>query len=119
MSDLILVPAADCEGAFRLASDWSIKINGKLWVVPKGTLTNGASIPSYLKPFFKPFHPHYTEASVLHDYLTGEWDGKPKVDWGEAANVMGQVMEANGSPNFKVWLFKASLLVYGKTSGKY
>jgi len=119
MQELVLVPAADLKGAFRLASDWHIKVNGKLWIVPAGTLTNGASIPSYLRVFFKPFHPHYTEASVLHDYLTGEWDGKPKVGWGEATNIMGQVMEANGSPQWKVTLFKASLLVYGLHTGRY
>ena len=114
-----LVPVLGSEGIFKVVEDFTIKVNGREWKVPAGTLTNGCSIPKPIRWMFPAFHPHYTEACVLHDLLTGEWTRKPLVDWGEATNILGTVMRGNGAPTWKVFVFKAALGVYGKLSGRF
>jgi len=43
----------------------------KKWEVPPGTITNGASIPSWLwTPIGSPYVGKYRRAAVLHDYYT-------------------------------------------------
>ena len=115
---LKLTPASK-GGVFFVVEDYTLEVNGVSWLIPAGTKTNGASIPRPLRWLLPAFHPHYTEASVLHDLLVGEWTGKPLVCWGEAANLMATVMRGSEAPEWKVRAFKLSLLMYGKVADKY
>jgi hypothetical protein len=56
---------------FRLVEDYAyVAADGRKWVVPKGTVVNGASIP---KAFWSvvggPWSGEYRNATVLHDYM--------------------------------------------------
>ena len=119
MTELKLTPMEGGQGVFLVVDDYTIRVNGRDWLIPAGTMTNGCSIPRPVRWLFPAFHSHYTEACVLHDLLIGEWTGKPLVGWGEAANIMATVMRGNGAPLWKVWSFKGALMVYGKVSEKY
>lgn len=59
------------ERYFRLSEPFSyIDLRRIRWTVPKGYVTNGASVPERLQPFgLAPLHGEYVNASVLHDYL--------------------------------------------------
>lgn len=55
-----------------------ILIDGQPLVIPRGFLTDGASVPRFLWPILPPFGP-YNKASLLHDYLykTGKINRAP------------------------------------------
>lgn len=46
-----------------------IKVSGKTWYVPRGFVTDGASVPRSLWRIATPMTGAHTEAAVLHDWL--------------------------------------------------
>lgn len=56
------------KGKYVLAQDYCYSINGYVITVPKGFLTDLASVPLGLRLFF-PKDGEYTPAAVVHDYL--------------------------------------------------
>lgn len=59
------------EEKYELAEDYIYSINGYCITVPKGFLTDLASIPLPFRIFF-PKDGDYTPAAVVHDYLYSE-----------------------------------------------
>lgn len=54
----------------KLVQDYVYEVNGYRITVPKGFITDGASVPDILKPIYNPFG-RYFPAAVIHDYLYG------------------------------------------------
>lgn len=57
------------EFGYQLKEPMTIYINGKLLKVPKGFVTDLASIPRIFWSFDSPFNGKYMSAAILHDYL--------------------------------------------------
>lgn len=53
---------------FRLTKNFYVRHKGSLYIIPKGFLTDFASVPRALWPIFPP-HGKYTRAAVFHDWL--------------------------------------------------
>lgn len=66
----ILQPTGDGRN-MRLIEDFSYTdANGAMWTAPKGTLTDGASIPTALWSIIgSPFTGKYLNAAIIHDLL--------------------------------------------------
>lgn len=54
--------------SFRSSEDLSGQHGIYMWTAPKGTETDGASIPKILWTFGHPFEAPYRAAAVIHDY---------------------------------------------------
>lgn len=65
-SPLLLEPYGDRK--WILKEEYVYEINGYYLKVPKGFITDLASVPRVLWVFFPPYG-KYTEAAVVHDYL--------------------------------------------------
>jgi len=56
-----------------LEDDYIYSINGFLITVPKGFITDGASIPKSLQWIYEPFG-EYIKGAVIHDYLYSKYN---------------------------------------------
>lgn len=55
-------------GDFELCNDMVVRVNERFHIVPQGFVTDLASIPRILWPFFSPSDYEAIGASVLHDW---------------------------------------------------
>ena len=69
---------------------------GKTIVVPKGFVSDGASVPRALWNVYPPFG-KYLEAAIVHDYycVLGE-KGESPIDYKDAAEVFKEAMKVCG-----------------------
>ena len=57
-------------GHYRLRKTWTVELDGRRWVIPKGYSTNGITAPSYLKKSLGDgVEFRETWAAVFHDWL--------------------------------------------------
>ena len=61
------------DGKCILEADYIYSINGFLITVPKGFITDGASIPKSLQWIYDPFG-KYIKGAVIHDYLYSKYN---------------------------------------------
>ena len=52
---------------WELRRDWKYTLDGAEYVIPEGFLTNGATIPSFLRIFLSPVGSMFI-GSIVHDY---------------------------------------------------
>lgn len=83
---------------------------GLLWQVHQGDITNGASIPSILKPIVgQSFQETYLKAAVLHDVYCVS-----KVrSWQQTARMFYQAMTTNGVPWYKAYPMYLAVVSFG------
>ena len=61
------------DGKCILEADYTYSINGFLITVPKGFITDGASIPKSLQWIYDPYG-KYIKGAVIHDYLYSKYN---------------------------------------------
>lgn len=85
--------------SLRVLSDFGyVGPMGKRWMVPRGTIVNGASIPRALWPLAgSPWVGFHRNASVIHDYF---WVVRSRT-WQETHTVFYQAMRASGASSFE------------------
>lgn len=77
--------------------------------VPTGTRFNGLSSPRLFWRFCQPYEGVTREASVVHDYITGdEW-----ISWGRGAWIFYHAMRAGGAGPVTAWLRWAAVAWVG------
>jgi len=80
--------------------------------VPKGFLTDGASVPSFAwRLTYPPRHPRVIEAAVLHDYLYATHAGG--VTRLQADQIFYAVLLAEGATRWKARLMYAGVRIGG------
>lgn len=52
-----------------VTENWKVVVDGVLYFVPKGFVTDGASCPRFLTPIVAPMSGPFGEAGVFHDFL--------------------------------------------------
>ena len=69
---------------------------GKIIVVPKGFVSDGASVPRALWSLYPPFG-RYLEAAIVHDWfcVLGQKEASP-IDYRDAAKVFKEAMKVCG-----------------------
>jgi len=68
ISELISASIPPKHRTFRLTEDFTVKINGTTYLVPKGFVSDGASVPRIFWSII-PRDGVYTPAAVMHDWL--------------------------------------------------
>lgn len=134
------------DGKFLLVEDfkyvfpWTSEEDGMVQFVriPRGFVTNFASVPSILRAFISPIDPDILIAAVVHDYLVNEFetegvgtpeiyrkiytdDGDVKIHidrdvyWNKAIYIMRQIMEHEyNAPKWKQFSVYSAVRTYGR-----
>lgn len=102
------VEVQDCGRKYLLTKAFHVDYNRTMFIVPRGFVTDFASVPRGLWNIFPPFG-RYSKAAVLHDWLyqTG------KVARGEADRIFLECMKELGVPAWKRWAMYLGLRVGG------
>lgn len=95
----------------KLLEDFTYKDpSGNLWTVPKGTIVNGASIPSlFWTTFGSPFVGDYRYASVVHDYFCDQ----ETFPWKNVHRIFYYGILATGVSQIKAKLMYTAVYVAG------
>ncbi len=80
--------------------------------IPKGFVTDGASVPRTFWTFFPPVY-DYFGASVVHDYLLSI-----STDWKEAESEFKKYLKKDGIDGFRVVLMVNAVRIGGVLRGK-
>ncbi len=100
---------------WQLEEDLVYEGRADTFTVPKGTLTDFASIPSQLR-WFIPKYGRYNRAAVLHDWLIRE-QGSPPVGRADADGIFRRSMREIGVGFVRRWLMWAAVRVAARLEG--
>lgn len=97
-------------GRMRLVTPLVAHVNGRHVEVPKGFITDGASVPAIFWPVIShPLSPSSLRAAILHDYLCRERLLPSKaVHW-----AFYEALLADGCARVRAWLMWLAVLVFG------
>lgn len=92
--------------------------DGKIWVAPAGTITDGASIPSVVAGFFGgKLHSSFLFAAIVHDAYCGESNIHLPVyqteSWQATHQMFYHACLANGTSNVKAKVMYAGVRLGG------
>lgn len=97
---------------FTLAEDFVVWVDGYDYRVPKGYVTDKASIPSWLHWMFSPNYEPSLCASILHDYCYSHlYKSMPK--W-RADEMFRSVMLNQGASPLVAQIFYRAVRAFGK-----
>jgi len=68
---------------WQLLDDFKVKVDGVVIIVPKGFITNGASVPNAFWWLCPPIAGSFGEAAVVHDYMYfkgSKWSDREQAD---------------------------------------
>jgi hypothetical protein len=97
---------------------------GKLWIAPKGTKTDCASIPSVCLPFTgDPCNEQYRSAALIHDAYCGKANvgqaSYHQAPWPEVHRMFYEACLAGGTPDAKARLMYAAVYMFGPRNWTY
>ena len=93
---------------YRLTKNFYVRHGGKLYLIPKGFVTDFASVPRALWSIFPPFG-RYSKAAVFHDWLYRE----DIMDRDKADKAFLDCMEHLRVPPSQRWAMYAGLRLGG------
>lgn len=113
-SPLLLEPYGDRK--WILKEEYVYEINGYCLKVPKGFVTDLASVPRVLWVFFPPYG-KYTEAAVVHDYLYSEINDTG-INRELADKIFNHIMKELGVSFYKRNSMYRAVRTFGEASWK-
>lgn len=97
---------------FLVEEDFLFYINDLLHVVPKGFITDFASIPRAFWPLFNPIDPQYVAGALAHDFLYSSEIYTKQID----DLVFKSALEFNRVEQWRVWCMYNAVNWFGKKS---
>lgn len=96
-------------GHYRVRKPWTVRLNGRVWKVPKGYSSNGITAPSKIKASLGDGvdHPE-TWAAVFHDWLFTQ----PGVSRSMADRTFYELLLAYGVPEKKARMMYTTVSAY-------
>lgn len=112
MPKLVLLPG---DGKHhRLEGDWCVEYGGRSYAVPDGFVTDGASIPSFLRPICgDPNKAPRVYAALVHDWLYRR--GGDDEDRRVADSLYRDLQLRYGIPRYKAWIEYLALRLCGRS----
>lgn len=108
--DVLALEVLPARGRRVLASYRFFDPGGQLWLVPKGAVVDGASIPRALWSFIgSPFSGRYVGASVIHDYYCTTRERS----WQKTHRAFYDGMRAAGVPRIKAAIMYRAIWLGG------
>lgn len=116
VADLLVAPATSSMRRWKLMRDFPVHIRVGVRVqsvvVPKGFVTDFASVPRILHAVFPPMG-KYGAAALVHDYLRVETLVSPK----EADKLFYSIMVRHGVKSWKARIMYAAVRLYAILTG--
>ena len=101
-------------GRLALAKDWRITYRGDEYTVPKGFITDGASIPPWLQWLCgSPFEVPRMYAALVHDFLYS--GGDPEATRADADDIFRDLQISLGVPRWQAYVEWGALRLFGKS----
>lgn len=108
---LMYPPAKDGE-LWELAADWRLVYNGRLYKLPLGFKTDGASIPRFLwRLCGTPLDVPRLYAALVHDFLYS--GGDPEATRAEADAIYRDIQIVLGISRFNAYIEYCALRLFG------
>ena len=98
------------EFSYELNGPMAVSINGKVINVPKGFITDLATIPRIFWSFDSPFNGKYMSSAILHDYL---YACSPTYTRREADRILYSAMLSEGSSKWTANKFYFAVRIGG------
>ncbi|ATV68264.1 hypothetical protein CTM92_06320 [Fusobacterium pseudoperiodonticum] len=99
-------------GKFELVSDYIYQIENYVIKVPRGFITDYASIPRIFRPIVLPYGKH-SGASVVHDYLYSK-DCDLDIERKKADKIFLEILKEEGVNPILARLMYIAVRVFGK-----
>lgn len=87
-------------------------LSGKLIDIPKGFITDLASIPKMFRNIFNTYGKNYTRAAVIHDYLYAQ-GYKMGINRKQADEIFLEIMKERGVSIFKRQAMYRAVRLFG------
>lgn len=101
-------------GRLALARDWHIWYRGEWYSAPQGFVTDGASIPFWLRWLCgSPFEPPRMYAALLHDWLYS--GGDPEATRADADDLYRDMQISLGVPRWRAYTEWGALRLFGSS----
>lgn len=97
---------------FIMGSHYRYKVLGRLIDVPKGFITDLASVPKVFRNLVNAYGKNYTRAAVIHDYLYSVGH-KLGIDRKMADNIFLEIMKERGVSFLKRQLMYRMVRMFG------
>jgi hypothetical protein len=107
--EFIVRPEPDGRNLVMVESLTYVDTKGLSWIVPKGTKTDGASVPRFAWTLFPPFSGKYRIAAVVHDRYCQTRDRK----WRAVHRMFYVAMRAAGVDAISARIMYASVYAFG------
>jgi hypothetical protein len=98
-----------------LTHPFAFTVNGKLYIIPKGTVTDGASCPRLFWFICSPIAGPFGQPSIIHDWLYNEG---PDLTQKTADRIFYLLSRKKGAGFFRAQLVKIALKSFGHLSYK-
>lgn len=100
------------DAVWEVAKDFYVMYGDITHVIPRGFITDLASIPRIAWWIYPPSNPYSREASIPHDYIY-------RLDYRNytkeyADNLFRAILRYSGMPRWKAWLFYQSVSKFGR-----
>ena len=100
-----------------LSEDYEFQAWGHLLTIPKGFVTDGASIPWYFRSLVGcPFSPKTIKSSVIHDYLYRNDFPIACIDRHEKDYLFKKILKEEGNSVLKRSAYYSAVMAKGKDS---
>lgn len=97
---------------FELGTDFFIKVNNQIYKVPKGFITDLASVPRAMWAFYPPNDTHTIRAAVFHDFL---YSGAIQISREDADSILYDCLVIQGVSRFTALKYWIAVRVFGKS----
>ncbi len=88
---------------FEVVKEFEVSLCGLNFIVPKGFISDGASVPRIFWSIFPPNSPEYLSAVVVHDYLCER--ANTRNDYKLADLALKEAMQTLGCSSIKTFIF--------------
>lgn len=96
----------------RLVYDWTVVFRGEYYHLPSGVVTDGASIPRWLRWLCgEPMDEPRVYAAIVHDWLYS--GGDPEATRADADDLYRDLQIALGIPRWRAYIEWAALRIFG------
>ena len=81
--------------------------------LPSGVKSNAGSIPVLARGLVQTQYPSQLLPFVVHDYLVGEYTGKPQVSWHTATTILDNLLYQMGERGWRRAMIVSAVKLYG------
>lgn len=100
---------------FELGTDFIVKVNDRIFKVPKDFITDLASVPRPMWAFYPPNDTRTIRAAVIHDYL---YSGAVSLSRSEADSILYDALVIQGISRFTAYKYWIAVRVFGQSHFK-